>query len=590
MPAGERNASPSEDAEDPFADPEAWDDPDGWDDPNGWDDEASGPEGEQAADSAEGAGSDASGNAATATRAADGEGDAEFAPAEHRKRNRRRNSGWSNLSYRARMTLSFALIAAMTALVSIVVVSVVWEQHFQQYTFDNMQEVANTTAEQVAERYETQGAFTQEVLQPVRYTLNVNKGIGVQVVDMSGAIMFDSTTEAGENGARGPSLAPQPRTGGMARAAIVVGDSAVGSVRVWVYGSNRLLRSADEEFRNQSYEAMIAASLIAIVLASLIGLVFARTLVRPIQRISKTAIAVKEGDLSARTGMEGDDEISQLGSTFDAMAASVERDRTLERRLTTDVAHELRTPLMAIQATVEAMVDGVFPMDEEHLETVNSEVQRLSRLVDSQLKLSRLENRANPNKEEVVDVGKVVAETVNTHEAYVHEHKLELEFDAEPDVYIYGDPDLIRQATANLISNAVRYTPMGGRVTVYVTKDDSMAMIAVQDTGIGLTEEEADMVFSRFWRAGSARDRESGGLGIGLTVVKEIVDRHNGYVNVEGKPGQGACFTLYIPLFDEREQRRRAQERARAQQREQREQQRAEQRAGRNTGRFKPVK
>ena len=509
---------------------------------------------------------------------------------ERAKRLSRASRGWSSLSYRARMTLSFALIAAMTAIVSILVVSVVWEQHFQQYTFDNMQEVAETTAEQIGERYVTQGTFTQEVMQPARYALTANRGIGIQVVDVGGTIMFDSTTETGKDGPKVPSLAPQSHSGNMARAAIVVDDTAVGSVRVWVYGSNRLLRASDEEFRDQSYEAMIAASLVAIVLASLIGYLFARGLVRPIRRISRTAIAVKEGDLSARTGMQGDDEVSQLGATFDAMAASIERDRTLERRLTSDVAHELRTPLMAIQATVEAMVDGVFPVDDEHLETVNSEVQRLSRLVDSQLKLARLENRANPNKEEVVDVGRVVTDTVMTHEAYVIESGLTLEFEAEPDVYIFGDPDLIRQATANLISNAVRYTPKGGCVTVYVTKSDAMAQIAVKDTGIGLTEEEANMVFSRFWRAGSARDRESGGLGIGLTVVKEIVDRHNGYVHVEGKPGMGACFTINIPLFDEREQRRRAQERARAQQREQREQQRAEHRASRNTGRIKPIK
>ena len=493
-----------------------------------------------------------------------------------------KSRGWRNLSYRARMTLSFALIAAMTVLVTILVVSVVWEQHFQQYTFDNMQEVAQNTAEQIAERYSAQNAFTQDVLQPARYMLTVNKGIGIQVVDMGGTIIFDSTTETDRDGPKGPSLAPQSGSGNMARAAIVANDTAVGSVRVWVYGSNRLLRASDEEFRNQSYEAMIAASLVAITLASLIGYLFARGLVRPIRRIAKTAVAVKEGDLSARTGMEGDDEVSQLGATFDSMAAAIERDRMLERRLTTDVAHELRTPLMAIQATVEAMVDGVFPVDEEHLETVSGEVQRLSRLVDSQLKLSRLENRANPNKEEVVDVGREVSDTVMTHEAYVQESGLTLEYDAEPDVYVLGDPDLIRQATANLLSNAVRYTPKGGRINVYVSKTDSMAQIAVKDTGIGLTPEEADMVFSRFWRAGSARDRESGGLGIGLTMVKEIVDRHNGWVHVEGRPNKGACFTINIPLFDEREQRRRAQERARAQQREQR--------AARNTGRMKPVK
>ena len=111
--------------------------------------------------------------------------------------------------------------------------------------------------------------------------------------------------------------------------------------------------------------------------------------------------------------------------------------------------------------------------------------------------------------------------------------------------------DMIRQATANLISNAVRYTPEGGTITVSVSSHEGMCAIAVRDTGIGLSPDEAKMVFSRFWRADAGRTRESGGLGIGLSVVKEIVDRHGGWVQVEGEKGKGACFTIHIPLYDE---------------------------------------
>ena len=171
---------------------------------------------------------------------------------------------------------------------------------------------------------------------------------------------------------------------------------------------------------------MTMAAIIAIVLASVFGYFFARSLVKPIKRLTDTAEKLKDGDFEARANLKGEDEISQLGKTFDAMADAVERDRKLERRLTTDVAHELRTPLMAIQATVEAMVDGVLPVDEERLMTVDSEVMRLSRLVDSLLKLSRLENRANPNKQEIVNVGEVVAGIIATHEAYVAEAGLTL--------------------------------------------------------------------------------------------------------------------------------------------------------------------
>ena len=133
------------------------------------------------------------------------------------------------------------------------------------------------------------------------------------------------------------------------------------------------MRQPDQEFRDNSYQAMFIAGGVAIVLASCIGFLFARNLVSPINRIMKTAWAIGDGDLSARTKLTGEDEVARLGETFDVMAESVgEKDRDLERRLTTDVAHELRTPLMAIQATVEAMIDGVHEADEERLVTVNS--------------------------------------------------------------------------------------------------------------------------------------------------------------------------------------------------------------------------
>ena len=473
--------------------------------------------------------------------------------------------GWDNLTYTTRVTAAFAFIAAMTALVAIGVLSFVWEQHFQTYTQANIYKLAESTAEQIAEIYSDTGTLDNVGIATVAgYAAKLN-GVGVKIFDnQTGSVVYDSTIPPSENGNDMPgkdysrgSLAPPPGDSDqLAIAPIITDNVAVGSVHMWVYGSEALLSQTDEEFRNNSYQAMVFATALAIVLASCIGFLFARTLVSPINRMTTTAKAIKEGDLSARTELHGEDEIAHLGETFDAMADSIERDRELERRLTTDVAHELRTPLMAIQSTVEAMVDGVFEADEERLETVNSEVQRLSRLVDAILKLSRLESRSTPMKKEVVNVGELIAGIVATHEAFVADSGLTLKYEMEQGVRVLGDADMIRQATANLISNAVRYTSEGGLVTVRVKRGDIMASISVQDTGIGLTPDEAKMVFSRFWRADAGRTRESGGLGIGLSVVKEIVERHNGWVQVEGRKGEGACFTIHIPLYQRDEQQR----------------------------------
>ncbi len=464
----------------------------------------------------------------------------------------KKRQGLFELSYTARTALSFALVAVMTALVAIGATAFVWQQYFQSYRLESIRTLAENTAARIAEGYYTTNSlFNTNTAMTAYIAVRTNEGVALRVENAEGETVYDSTIGSGINSSTGyPSLEPNDRSL-VGVADIVVGDTVVGSVHAWVYGENALMRETDTIFRDNFYQAIFFSGLAAAVLASCIGVLFARNLVAPIKRITQTARALKEGNLSARTHFHGDDEISHLGETFDEMAESMEKDRELERRLTTDVAHELRTPLMAIRANVEAMVDGIYEPTQERLIMVDAEVQRLSRLVDALLKLSRLENRSTPLDTKKLDVGELVESIVASHEIYVSESGLTLEFKAEPGIYVFGDADMIRQATANLISNAVRYTPEGGSIFVSVTKDDETAAIAVKDTGIGLSPDEAKMVFSRFWRADSGRNRESGGLGVGLSVVKEIVDRHNGWVSVEGEKDKGACFTIHLPLYQE---------------------------------------
>ena len=296
------------------------------------------------------------------------------------------------------------------------------------------------------------------------------------------------------------------------------------------------------------FTPLLLAAVISLIISGAIGIFFANSITGPISRISKTADAIREGDLSARTGLRGDDEISRLAMNFDAMADSVERDRDLERQLIGDVAHELRTPLMAIQATVEAIQDGVFEADEERLSTLSSETRRLGRLVEGLLRLNRLETGANAPEQEPINLSEVISSLIISHQAYVEDVNIALSSKIDDDVCVIGNADLIQQAVANLLSNAVRYTPQGGSIHVSLTREKGSACIAVTDTGIGISEENMKKVFSRFWRADEARDQSSGGLGIGLSLVKEIADQHRGRLQVESTLGEGSTFFIYIPL------------------------------------------
>lgn len=469
---------------------------------------------------------------------------------ERRSRHKKLHKG-RGLSYAARVTGAFALTAAMTALIAASILAVVWEGQFQSYTRENMQRLASTTAESLSKNYAVYGSWTSDALSEAASASNLSDGVGVQVLDQDSNILYDNTWSI-SSGDTETTISLAPNRERTTEASVIVDGEKVGTVRVWAYGSDTVLTQNDMQFRLDSYRALLVAALIAVGLATIVGFIFAKGLVNPIKRITATAASVKEGDRTARTGLHGNDEISQLGETFDEMADSIEKDRELERRLTTDVAHELRTPLMAIQATVEAMQDGVLPVDEERLATVNSETMRLGRLVEALLKLSRLESGSTPFNEEKIDLVPLIYGLTLSHEALLEAAELTLTFESDDEMIVMGDADMIRQATANLISNAARYSTPGGHVTVWVRRSGDMAAIGVSDTGIGIAEDDLQRVFSRFWRADAGRNRASGGLGVGLAVTKEIVDRHHGRIEVRSTLGVGTTFILYIPLLVER--------------------------------------
>lgn len=298
----------------------------------------------------------------------------------------------------------------------------------------------------------------------------------------------------------------------------------------------------------EAYLGMAIAAILAVIPATLFGLYSARGITVPIAKITETVNKIKAGSYEVSTGLTGYDEIGRLGSTLDEMADTIKRNTEYERQITIDLAHELRTPLTAMQANLEAMIDGVYETDTERLVMVNSEVLRLGRLVEAQLRLSRLEARKvefNPRR---LDLSNLITRLISNYRQLVEESQLVLDYAAEKDVLIYADPDMIRQVTANLLSNAIRYTPVGGRIRVLVRTLDNSARIEVADTGIGIDEKDLGSIFTKFKRADNSVSQGTGGLGIGLAIAREIVEIHKGKIVVESQPGLGSCFTIILPL------------------------------------------
>lgn len=478
------------------------------------------------------------------------------APSMRKAHHRRSQSG--RMSFRTRVVLNFVLISIITAGIAVGVVAFVWNNYYNAYTASNAESIMDFSADRIAGSIQNNDRIVREDIETALEPLAIFSSVSVAITDSDGDLMLGTHIEDGEQ-TYTDDLDYNAATK-MAVKTVEVGDLGEYSIRVWAYDPALLMSGFDLDFRDKTYEALLGASLVAVMIASILGVIFVRLLIGPVNRITRAARAVSVGDFTARSDVAGNDEIARLGKTFDSMVESLEKNQKLERRLTSDMAHELRTPLMAIQANLEAMIDGVYPTDIDHLSLLNIEVKRLSKLVDALLRLSRLENRTVAMNEETTNLGDLVEEIVIGHELLVKDSGLDLRFEAQKDVIVMCDTNLIRQAVVNLLSNAVRYTPEGGTVTLRVRKDHENAMIDVEDTGIGLSPEDAKMVFSRFWRADSARKQESGGLGVGLTMVKEIVQRHNGNVQASGEVDKGAIFTITLPLYDVEASKRKARD------------------------------
>jgi signal transduction histidine kinase len=460
-----------------------------------------------------------------------------------------------NGTFSRRLAIAFAAVAAITALLAALLNSAFWNRQFDQYLRDNLQRISDGVAQVAAEAYSAYGGWTIQTLSTIP-RFGPARGIGVQILDPGGAIIYDDAAAyrqqnraaSGDEGTDDQQTFYLKPEGPVASSQVVVQGHTVGSVRVWAYGAGAVLTDRDRQFQQGSFMALTLAAVIAIAFASAAGFAYAQHLVKPIARITAAAQALRAGDRDARTGMDGNDEIAVLGKTFDEMADAIEADRELERRLTADVAHELRTPLQAIQATVEAMQDGVLPADEEHLETVRNETLRLGRLADGILELTRLERGSLPFVTRRIRAAAPVRAAVDAHSALVEAAELTLTTDFDDSLVVIGDSDRIQQAAGNLLSNAVRYTPAGGAIHVSVRRQDRRALIEVSDTGVGISVEDMARVFSRFWRADSARHTATGGIGIGLSVTKEIVERHRGTIAASPREGGGTTFTISLPL------------------------------------------
>ncbi len=345
----------------------------------------------------------------------------------------------------------------------------------------------------------------------------------------------------------GAALTPAEQAGATP---IRVNDVVVGYLVLTSPGRG-ILDQAQQAFLDELRANIVVAALIAGGLAMALGLAISRALAMPLAELTRSAQAFAAHNWAHRVRPNGPREIAELAGAFNDMAESLQREEMLRRNMVADIAHELRTPVAVIQGNLRAMLDGVYPLERSEIATIHDETLLLNRLIDDLRELALMEAGQITLNMQTIDAAASVRAAAERFMPLAEARGITLEIASDTSVLLaQADPDRLAQILRNLLSNALRYTPAGGRVTLTVARTNEMIEISVSDTGPGMTAQEAARVFDRFYRGDPSRARESGGSGLGLAIARALTQAMGGHIGVDSAPGQGSRFWVALPTIN----------------------------------------
>jgi two-component system sensor histidine kinase BaeS len=335
----------------------------------------------------------------------------------------------------------------------------------------------------------------------------------------------------------------------IAGAALVVAAVAVAilAAGVWIVGGQSfaelMARHGDDAVSahsmfNDAVTAVLAVAIaVAIAAAAILAAIFGPWLARPLRDIGAAARRIAEGDYGARIPRHGPEEVLSLTDSFNQMAASLEEQERMRREFIANAAHELRTPLTNLQGYLEALRDGVIAPDRETFASLWEEADRLVRLSRSLDLLAQGDTRSRAQVAIDLDLAESIRSAVELARPSAASAGQELVEELPATLAVRADPDGLAQVISNLLQNAVRYTPSGGRITIRAERRPGDILVSVSNTGEGIPPDDLGHVFERFYRVEKSRDRARGGAGIGLAIVRQIVESVGGRVGAESTDG-----------------------------------------------------
>jgi len=320
----------------------------------------------------------------------------------------------------------------------------------------------------------------------------------------------------------------------------------IGHVTIQYYGPY-FYTSNDFDFLKALNILLVVVAVFSILISIIIALLLANRLNRPMKQMTLLAKDMAEGNYSYRLKISNNTkEIDELSKVMNTLACSLQEQEKIRTQLTADVAHELRTPLTAVGTHLEAMIEGIWEPTNARLSSCYEEIEYLSKLVEDLEGLAKADSDNLNLKYETFDINEIINLWVNLMESEIHKKQLNVTYSKEK-VTIVADKDRINQVICNLLSNAIKYSNENGKIWIETKEMQKETIFKISDTGIGIAKEDINYIFERFYRADKSRNRNNGGAGIGLCIVKSIVQAHNGNIKVTSALGKGSSFTLAFP-------------------------------------------
>ena len=332
-----------------------------------------------------------------------------------------------------------------------------------------------------------------------------------------------------------------------ASATVALGGRRVGNIEVAQQGTG-LLTPEEAHLQHSLDRLHLAAGAASVVAALLLAFLLAETLSRPLRRIRVAAQRIGQGDLQARIDPVGDPEVRSVAQALNRLAETLEHEEEIRKQTVADLAHELRTPVNGLLARIEAAQDGVLT-GPDNLEAMHEEALRLTRLLDDLARLADAEQPGLLLEKHSLDLGEIARTAGESFAPRFADAGIGFQIEARS-VWVDGNAERLDQVVSNLLANALRYTERGGSVALRVVRAGDDAILEVADTGVGIAPDDLQHIFTRFWRGDRSRSRATGGTGIGLAIVRELVRAHDGRIDVDSTVGEGSRFRVVLRAGD----------------------------------------